>query len=1107
MLEPPAYSFMNDRLQVLLHKRQRDGLLMEHHNFSSVTALHTPRIPTLSSLSSTNRSSADLCLIYKPILLSFSLGERNMAPSTPKRTPNKSKRLQAQNRADNMVLPGGALLMSFQLDVPSHDDAGSLAPISENSVFLEELDPLSVPPELKKEGRDWFAIFNPKIKRALDINLVYTLHHKRHEEPVLSIPLSVADVGVAWRQRGAVQIFDAKTGARICILVDNKVTKPAYIRSMCFSPNGQYLATGSEDLQICIWDLIKRRIRNVFDGHTQAVYALDFSPDGRSIVSGSGDRTVRIWDMQDGSNKLLADRDTETADSGVASVAISPDGRLIAVGSLDNIVRIWDVATGQLIERLRGHKDSVYSVAFTPDGDGIVSGSLDKTIKYWDVGKLLTHAPKRDPRTGLPLADRPGSSSSVVKREDDEASAACTKNFLGHRRMIKDYVLTMAVSHDGQWVVSGSKDRGVQFWDPRSAITQFKLQGHTSSIISIDLSPSSLLATGSSDRTVRIWSYDTQLFIHERNLLPRSNHVMDTFIGSQDWQDVKQTHLALHSAAAEQDYDSLGWYGYKSGSVHRGQFITHIINAEPLFSHPAEFYSTAPMDRFSQVVHPLRPSLPGDPSSGTTSHRKVGQGRRKKQKNICARVESYRRVVTIGMLPDNVLLEIFDTYRSRSYTYSDIWEWHLLIHVCQRWRQIVFASPHRLNLRILCTSGTPVRTNLGIWPAFPIAIDYRHSYSKDGITPNDEDNIVATLNSEHLERVISVRLYAKGSQLGKIAPVMQEPFPALTHLHIDCEDGNAPVLPAEFLGGSAPRLQEITLSGIPYLALPTLLLSTSDLVKLELRNIPPTGYIPPEAMVVGLAALPRLETFIIGFQSATHRPDRIRPLPETRTVLPALTYFEFQGASEYLEDLLARIDCPQLDRIFVNYLNQLADFQIAQLSKFIDRSVGPVFRRAQVTFFSDWVSFDMYRDEIYPTSDARPARTDISCQGIDWQVSHMAEVLSQFSTTLSNVVHLRIGGFPGQAEGMGDVEWLHLLHQFSTAQTLHVSSGLAGHVALALEDITAGMVTAVLPSLDSIYLSGQPASSVGKFVAVRRLSGRPVTVIDTETVFDERLKS
>ncbi|KAH8981968.1 chromatin associated protein, partial [Lactarius akahatsu] len=352
--------------------------------------------------------------------------------------------------------------------VPPHDDAGSLAPISENSVFLEELDPLGVPPEFKKEGRDWFAIFNPKIKRALDINLVYTLHHK---SIVSCVKFSVDEKYLATGCEGAAQIFDAKTGARTCILVDNKVTKPAYIRSMCFSPNGKYLAISSDNSRICIWDIIKRRIRNVFDGHTLEVYALDFSPDGRSIISGSGDRTVRIWDMQDGSHKLLADRDTETADSGVASVAISPDGRLVAVGSLDNIVRIWDVATGQLIERLRGHKDSVYSVAFTPDGDWIVSGSLDKTIKYWD---------------------------------GDEASAA-TKNFLGHR----DYVLTVAISPDGQWVVSGLKDRGVQFWDSRSAITQFKLQGHGNAVISIDLSPSSLLATGGGDCIARIWRYDS----------------------------------------------------------------------------------------------------------------------------------------------------------------------------------------------------------------------------------------------------------------------------------------------------------------------------------------------------------------------------------------------------------------------------------------------------------------------------------------------------------------------------------------------------------------------------------------------------------------------
>ena len=146
----------------------------------------------------------------------------------------------------------------------------------------------------------------------------------------------------------------------------------------------------------------------------------------------------------------------------------------------------------------------------------------------------------------------------------------------------------------------------------------------------------------------------------------------------------------------------------------------------------------------------------------------------------------------------------------------------------------------------------------------------------------------------------------------------------LTTLHIllnsESNGTNAPVFPTEFLGGSAPRLQIILFRGIPFPALPTLLLSTSDLRTVNLRSIPPTGYISPEAMVVGLAALPRLEVFDLKFQSVTPCPDRIHS-PVTRTVLPALSYFQFKGASEYLEDLVARIDAPQLNRIYIYYLN------------------------------------------------------------------------------------------------------------------------------------------------------------------------------------------
>ena len=386
-----------------------------------------------------------------------------------------------------------------------------------------------------------------------------------------------------------------------------------------------------------------------------------------------------------------------------------------------------------------------------------------------------------------------------------------------------------------------------------------------------------------------------------------------------------------------------------------------------------------------------------------------------------------------------------------------------------------------------------------------------------GIPPNDEENVITALGSKYLDRVYVVRLDMTGSQLRKIAKVMQEPCSVLKCLQMTSEDRNAPELPAKFLGGSAPSLREVSLYGIPYPTLPSLLWSAIDLVELDLRKIPPTGYISPEAMVVGLAALPRLESFILGFQPQPHLhrlgllPPSVTPSPgHVFQVLPSLTYFEFNGASEYLEDLVSRIDGPQLIHILIAYLNQLIDFQAAQLSQFVDRSVGPEltqFKHAYITFSSDKVTFNMCRRANYPFWDSRSARIDILCEGMAWQVSHMAQVLRGFDATLSNVVHLQLKTEPEGLQLMDtdDVEWL-LLRRFSAVRTLHVCQELAGHIALALEDITGDMVAKVLPHLDLICLAGRPAPNIEKFVGARLLSRYPVTVVETEKEF-ERLKS
>lgn len=132
---------------------------------------------------------------------------------------------------------------------------------------------------------------------------------------------------------------------------------------------------------------------------------------------------------------------------------------------------------------------------------------------------------------------------------------------------------------------------------------------------------------------------------------------------------------------------------------------------------------------------------------------------------MCCTEERKRCTIAISILPDNVLLEIFHLCRMHHYNRyrpSPVWKWHLLVHVCQRWRQIVLDSPHRLNLQILCTYRTPVRENLGIWPAFPIVLDL---YPLGHLTSNDEDNAIAAL--EHSDRVCSVRLHVTSSQWKK----------------------------------------------------------------------------------------------------------------------------------------------------------------------------------------------------------------------------------------------------------------------------------------------------------------------------------------------------
>ena len=318
-------------------------------------------------------------------------------------------------------------------------------------------------------------------------------------------------------------------------------------------------------------------------------------------------------------------------------------------------------------------------------------------------------------------------------------------------------------------------------------------------------------------------------------------------------------------------------------------------------------------------------------------------------------------MVSIDVLPDDVLLETFDFClgrdRFRLFIHSammkEIDAWQILVHVCRRWRNIVYGSPLRLNLALVCTDETPARDTLDVWPPLPLVIRSPGYLPIDrDYTTESVDNIIAVL--ERNDRVCQISLmHVPNPRLEELLGAAQEPFPELTNLLLGSYEET--VIPDSFLGGSAPRLQDIWLSGISFPGLSKLLLSATRLVNLRLWNIPHSGYISPEAMATSLSTLTCLTNLCLEFRSPQSFPDQEsrHPPPLKRSVLHVLTVFAFKGVSDYLEYLVTRIDAPQLNRLDITFFNQIV-FDTPQFIQFVNRI--PTLRtleKGHVTFGDD----------------------------------------------------------------------------------------------------------------------------------------------------------
>ena len=453
----------------------------------------------------------------------------------------------------------------------------------------------------------------------------------------------------------------------------------------------------------------------------------------------------------------------------------------------------------------------------------------------------------------------------------------------------------------------------------------------------------------------------------------------------------------------------------------------------------------------------------------------------------------------IDVLPDDVLLKIFDSYMIIMDSSCRRTEeaWKLLVHVCRRWRILVFGSPRHLNLRLHCTPQTPVKDKLDIWPALPLIIEATPAFL------SSTENIIAALGQRN--RVCEIELYLADWQSKEVLAAMQVSFPELTVLKL-CSyqqlfslHETPSVIPDSFLGGSAPRLRSLDLDSISFPGLPKLLLSTTQLVHLSLECIPHSGYISPEAMVALLSVLSSLKSLILHFQSPESRPDReSQRMPlQKRSILPVLAKFRFHGDTEYLQELVTRIDTPRLNELEITFFNPIG-FDYLRLVQFIN--CIPTLRALDEAHL---LFHHLTASVILRSRTTKCSFYDvILCSEPDRLISSIKQVCSSPLNFLSTVEDLYIERRYWRLAWENDIEdslWLELLLPFTVVKGLYLSKKFALAIAASLQELVGGRITEVLPSLQNIFVedlepSGPFQENIGQFFAARRLSGHPIVI-------------
>jgi len=307
-----------------------------------------------------------------------------------------------------------------------------------------------------------------------------------------------ADFILTGSDDGNACIWDATTGENILALHHDKA-----VNAVAWSPDGEYILTGSEDSKATVWDAESGGHLHTLN-HGERILSVSWLDKGHTIRTGSADGTIRLWNAETGDN-VGTDNHTRS----IAAMAWSPDSKHILTASRNGIVDIWDGATGWHTRSLT-YSGWVTTVAWSSDGQYILTGSRNHTVRVWDAttgDRMLTLS-----HSGWITSVAWSSDGRHILTGSDDRKAHAWDATTGHSTLTLTHgasINAVAWSPDHTRILTGSSDHSALVWDVTTGRASLRLT-HSDWVTSVAWSKDGTrILTGSADRTACIWDAAT----------------------------------------------------------------------------------------------------------------------------------------------------------------------------------------------------------------------------------------------------------------------------------------------------------------------------------------------------------------------------------------------------------------------------------------------------------------------------------------------------------------------------------------------------------------------------------------------------------------------